>query len=101
MHGVGSITPVAKRNRVVCAASACITMLPITPALQCSIQVAKELFNRSERDEARSDQLYRAHMFGSCCEFACLHVLRWSTSDIVSLKLASESEDCRVKGTEQ
>ena len=62
----------------------------VAPALQCSLQVAKELFNRSESDEARSDQLYRAHMLGSCCEFTCLHVWRWSTNDIVSLKLASE-----------
>ena len=34
MHGVGCITPVAKRNRVVCAAIACITVLPVAPTLQ-------------------------------------------------------------------
>ena len=65
-------------------------MLPMAPALQCYIQVANELFNRSETDDARSNQLYRAHMFGSRCEFTCLHVWRWLPSDTVSLKLASE-----------
>ena len=34
MHGVGFITPIVKRNRVVCAASACITVIPVAPALQ-------------------------------------------------------------------
>ena len=32
--GVGCITPIAKRNHVVCAASACITMFLSAPALQ-------------------------------------------------------------------
>ena len=45
---------------------------------------------KSEIDDARSDQLQRAHLFGSCYEFTCLHVWRWSTSEIMSLKLASE-----------
>ena len=90
MSGMGCITPVVKRNRVVCAASVRIIVLPSAPALQCIIQVAKELFNRLEIDDARSDQLPRAHLFGFCCEFTCLHVWRWSTSEIMSLKLASE-----------
>ena len=34
MSGIGCITPVVKRNRIVCAASVCITVLPATPALQ-------------------------------------------------------------------
>ena len=33
MSGMGCITPVVKRNRVVCAASVCITVLPSAPAL--------------------------------------------------------------------
>ena len=41
LHGVGCITPIVKRNRVVCAASACIIVLPSAPALQYIIQVAK------------------------------------------------------------
>ena len=90
MHGVGCITPIVKRNRVVCASNAYINVLPSAPTLQCIIQVAKELFNGSEIDEARSDQLYRAYLFGPCCEFTCLHVWRWSTSTIVSLTLTSE-----------
>ena len=65
-------------------------MFSIAPALRCIIQVANELFNRSEIDDARLNQLYRAHVFGSCCKFTCLRVWRWSPSDIVSLKLVSE-----------
>ena len=34
MSGIGCITPVVKRNRVLCAASVYITVLPATPALQ-------------------------------------------------------------------
>ena len=90
MHGVGCITPIVKNNSVVCAANACITVLPSARALQCIIQVAKEFFNGLEIDETRSDQLQRACLFGSCCGFTCLHVWRWSTNEIVSLKLASE-----------
>ena len=90
MSGMGCITPVVKRNRVVCAASVCIIVLPAAPALHWTIQVAKELFSGSEIDDARSDQLPRAHLFGFCSEFTCLHVWRWSTSQIMSLKLASE-----------
>ena len=90
IHGVDCITPIVKRNCAVCAANACITMLPSAPALQCIIQVAKELFNGLEIDDARSDQLSRAYLFGSCCEFTCLHVWRLATSEIVSLTLTSE-----------
>ena len=34
MSGISCITPVVKRNRVVCVASVCITVLPAAPALQ-------------------------------------------------------------------
>ena len=33
IHGVGCITPIVKRNCVVCAANACITVLPSALAL--------------------------------------------------------------------
>ena len=34
MHGVGCIALIVKGNRVVCATSACIIVLPVAPALQ-------------------------------------------------------------------
>ena len=97
IHGVGCITPVVKRNRVVCATSACIIMLVVAPTLQWIVQVAKELFNGSKINDTWSDQLQRAHLFGSYCEFTCLHVWRWSPSDTASLKVASEFWGLQVK----
>ena len=96
MCSAGFITLVSKRNRVVFAASEWTAMPPVAPPLQNTIQVAKELFKESEIDDARSDQLHRAHLFDSNCEFSCLHVWRWSACVVVSLKLANEF--CKLQG---
>ena len=97
MCGMGCITPVAKRNCVVWAATPCITMLLGAPTLQCIIQIAKELFNEPKIDNARYDQIHRAHSFGSHCECTCLHVGRQSAYDIVSLQLANEFWELQVE----